>query len=83
MALVDVGLGPVGYTISVINSQADAEVRHFICSPTICVDGEDAFPEPKRPASVSCRIYPGTRGVPELRNLRQALKRAAGSPASR
>jgi len=32
---------------------------------------------PGQQASVSCRIYPGTGGLPDLRALRKALKRAA------
>ena len=82
-ALDDVGLGSVGYPVTVIDSQAEADLRHFIGSPTICVDGQDLFPELDRPASVACRIYPGRAGVPELREVRQALKRAAASAASR
>lgn len=77
-ALADVGLGSVGFTVVVIDSQEDADRRQFIGSPTICVDGEDVFPEPGRPASVACRLYPGQGpGAPELRDLRQAVKRAA------
>lgn len=82
-ALVDVGLASVGYTVTVIESQGDADRRAFIGSPTVCVDGEDVFPEPERPASVACRLYPGGGGVPELRELRQALKRAAASSRTR
>jgi len=83
-ALADVGLGSVGFTVTVIDSQEDADRRQFIGSPTICVDGEDVFPEPGRPSSVACRVYPGLRpGVPELRDLRQALKKAAAVSMSR
>lgn len=77
-ALADVGLGSAGFTVTVIDSLEDADRRHFIGSPTICVEGGDVFPEPGRPASVACRVYAGLgAGVPELRDLRQALKRAA------
>jgi hypothetical protein len=83
-ALADIGLGSVGFAVTVIDSQDDADRRHFIGSPTICVDGEDVFPEPGRPASVACRIYSGlAAGVPELRDLRQALKQAAALATSR
>ncbi len=81
-ALADVGLGSVGYTVTVIDSQDDAERRHFIGSPTICVDGVDLFAEPARPAAVACRMYPGGAGVPSLSDLRQALKKAAALSAS-
>jgi hypothetical protein len=76
-ALYDIGLGSVGHTVAVIDTQADAERRHFVGSPTFCVDGEDVFPEPGRPAAVACRVYPGAGAVPSTRDLRRALKRAA------
>jgi hypothetical protein len=82
-ALDDVGLGSAGYAVTFIHSHDDAERRHFVGSPTICVDGADVFPDPGRPASVACRIYPGGTGVPELRDLRKALKRAAALSMSR
>jgi hypothetical protein len=83
-ALADVGLGSVARTVTVIDSQEDAGRRRFIGSPTIFVDGEDVFPEPGRPASLACRMYPGLRAdVPGLRDLRQALKKAAALATSR
>jgi hypothetical protein len=82
-ALDDIGLGSVGYTVTVVDTQEHADRRHFVGSPTICVDGQDIFAEPERPKSVSCRIYPGVGAVPELGDLRQALKRAAAASASR
>lgn len=83
-ASADVGLGAVGYSVTVIDSQEAADRRQFIGSPTFCVDGEDVFPEPGRPAAVACRVYPGLRaGVPDLRDLRQALKKAAALSTSR
>ena len=63
-ALDDVGLGAVGYTVTVIDSQEDADLRRFVGSATICVDGEDLFPELDRPASVGCRIYPARQACP-------------------
>lgn len=83
-ALADVGLGAVGFSVTVIGSQDAADRRQFIGSPTFCVDGEDVFCEPGRPAAVACRVYPGLRaGVPDLRDLRQALKQAAALATSR
>ncbi len=75
-ALVDIGLGSVGFAVTVIDTQEAAERRHFIGSPTISVNGADIFAEPDRPASISCRVYRGPAGTPELQDLRQALKRA-------
>jgi len=76
-ALEEIGLGSSGFDVTIIDTQAEADRRHFIGSPTVCVNGEDVFPEPDRPASLACRLYPGTEGTPGLRELRQALKRAA------
>ena len=82
-ALDDIGLGSVGFAVEVVDSQDEADSRRFVGSPTICVDGADVFPEPDRPASIACRIYRGSGGVPDLRDLRQALKRAAALSAAR
>jgi hypothetical protein len=82
--LADVGLGAVGYSVTVIDSQEAADRRQFIGSPMFCVDGHNVLPEVGRPAAVACRVYPGLdAGVPELRDLRQALKRAAALATSR
>jgi hypothetical protein len=83
-AMADIGLASVGFSVVAIDSQQAADDRRFVGSPTICVDGDDVFPDPGRPASIACRVYPGGRaGVPELRELRQALKRAAAHATSR
>ncbi len=82
-ALDDVGLGAMGFAVTVIDSQEEAEARHFVGSPTICLDGADVFPHPDQPASIACRLYPGADGVPDLRDLRQALKRAAAASVAR
>lgn len=82
-ALEDIGLGPVGFTVIVIDSQDEADQRRFVGSPTFAVDRVDIFPAAGQPASVACRIYPGSGNMPELRALRQALKRAAEVSVSR
>jgi hypothetical protein len=82
-ALDDIGLGAVGYSRVVIDSSAEAQQRHFVGSPTFAVDGEDVFPAPDRAAALACRIYGSGRGVPDLPDLRQALKRAAAQSVSR
>ena len=81
-ALDDVGLARIPFTTNVIDTQAQAEGRGFIGSPTILIDGDDPFAEPGQPAAVACRIYrnaTGPAGVPDLRLLRQALKRTAAA----
>lgn len=79
-ALDDVGLARIPITTTVIDTAAEAERRRFIGSPTILIDGDDPFAERGQPAALACRIYrttTGTAGIPDLRRLRQALKRAA------
>ena len=80
--LDDVGLARIPVTTIVIETPAQAERRGFIGSPTILIEGADPFAEPGQPAALACRIYrntTGPAGIPELRQLRQALKRAAAA----
>ena len=81
-ALDDVGLARIPVTTTVIDTAAQAERRGFIGSPTILIDGNDPFAEPDQPTAVACRIYRnagGAAGIPDLPQLRQALKRAAAA----
>lgn len=76
-ALVDVGLPP---DFSVVTVTEDRSEPGFAGSPTFRADGSDLFATPGRAAGLSCRIYAGEAGrggLPDLRALRQALKRAA------
>lgn len=85
-ALDDVGLRDVRFTTTVIDTQESAEARHFIGSPTILLDGIDPFNEPHGTPGLACRVYLGTDGlggIPDLRDLRKALKRAAESSRSK
>jgi hypothetical protein len=75
-ALDDLGLATVDFGVTLIDSTAAAEQRRFVGSPTFTVDGDDVFPEVDQHFAVSCRLYADGRGVPELRDLRQALKGA-------
>jgi len=79
-ALDDVGLADVLFTTTVIDTQELAEERGFTGSPTIMLAGRDAFADTDRQPALACRSYPsatGPAGVPALRDLRQAIKRAA------
>jgi hypothetical protein len=81
-ALSDVGLARIPITTTVIDTVSQAERRGFIGSPTILIDGDDPFAEPGQPAALACRIYrntTGPAGIPDLRQLRQTLKRAAAA----
>ena len=69
-------------TRAVIATEDQARLRGFVGSPTILLDGVDPFGPPDAPAGLACRLYPtanGLQGVPSLRDLRQALKRAAAA----
>lgn len=79
-ALDDVGLKRVPIRIRVVASQRDAEELGFVGSPTIRIDGDDPFDSHGMTAGLACRVYVehGVRsGLPDLRTLRQALKRHA------
>jgi hypothetical protein len=81
-ALDDVGLTAVDFEVTVIATQDDAERRGFVGSPAILLNGTDPFETPGQPASIACRLYPGP-ALPDLRDLRQALKRAVFDTARR
>lgn len=79
-ALDDIGLPDKDFHTTVVVSQRDAERRGFTGSPAFFVDGTDLFHEPGRQPGLSCRLYRSSDrvgGVPDLVNLRRALKRAA------
>ncbi|WP_377645567.1 hypothetical protein [Oryzobacter terrae] len=81
LAVADTGV-QAQVTRTVITSQDQARLRGFVGSPTILLNGSDPFADPAAPAAMACRLYStpeGLRGVPALRDLRQALKRAATS----
>ena len=76
-ALDDVGLGSIPIRVAVIETQEHAARRDFAGSPTILIDGRDPFAQPEATTALACRVYPGASGLPDPRDLRQALKRAA------
>lgn len=82
-AMDDIGLGSLGFTRVVVSSSEDAVRLRFVGSPTISLDGADVFPDPHAVTGIACRIYPNGAGVPEIRDLRQALKRAAAVSGTR
>lgn len=67
---------------TIIASPDQAQRRGFTGSPTILLNGSDPFARPDAPVAMCCRLYStpeGLRGVPALRDLREALKRVAAS----
>ena len=78
------GLASTPIRVSVIASQRAAEQRGFIGSPTILINGLDAFAEPGRPPALACRVYPGPAGpsgLPPAEQLCVAIAAAASTPA--
>lgn len=79
-ALDDVGLAQVPIQTRVVSTRQDAERLGFVGSPTVRIEGEDPFSGAGRPVGLSCRVYrtEGARSeLPDLRELRRALKRLA------
>ncbi|TPG13410.1 DF family (seleno)protein [Pedococcus bigeumensis] len=67
-------------THTIIASQEQARQCGFIGSPTILLNGLDPFARPDASPALSCRLYTtpdGLRGIPALRDLRQAIERVA------
>jgi hypothetical protein len=67
-------------THTIIASQEQARQRGFTGSPTILLNGLDPFARLDAPPALSCRLDTtpdGLRGIPALRDLRQAIERVA------
>ena len=78
-AVADTGVRAT-FSHTTVTSQEHAQQRGFVGSPTILLNGTDPFAGDDEPPALACRLFPtpdGLRGVPALRDLRQALKRAA------
>jgi len=78
-AVADTGV-KVTVSETVIATDEEARQRGFTGSPTILLNGSDPFAKSGAPVALSCRSYTtpnGLRFVPDLRDLRQALKRVA------
>ncbi len=76
-ALGAVGLDPAAVRLREIRTDSEAEETGFVGSPTILVDGADAFPTPGEPVALACRIYRRRNGqvspTPDPEDLREAL----------
>ena len=84
-AMADLHLTAATVRTTIIDTDDEAARRGFKGSPTFLIDGRDPFASGDAPPGLACRIYPtaeGLRGVPDIRDLRQALKVAAASHRS-
>lgn len=73
-----------GLTVTrhLVDTPEEAERVGFRGSPSILVDGVDAFADPDAPVGLSCRVYmtpEGPAGSPTLEQLREVLTRSAPS----
>lgn len=62
-----------------VESLEDAERLGFVGSPTILIDGRDAFPSTGSTFGLACRVYEtpaGLAGCPTIDQLRQILSAA-------
>jgi hypothetical protein len=70
-------------TVVEVRTDGDAERLRFVGSPTFRIDGRDLDPEAaaQAPHRLTCRLYRRADGrigpLPDLIQLRQALRRAA------
>ena len=72
-------------TVTVIDSDEEAQLRGFAGSPTFLIEGIDPFAVPGAPAGMACRLYPtagGLSGTPDVFALREALLREYAAPAT-
>lgn len=81
-ALVEAGRQDVEFRTTVVETQSEAERRHFAGSPTFLLNGVDPFAHSGH-AGLTCRIYQpsGGPGRPDAEALRKAVRDAASSPA--
>jgi hypothetical protein len=82
-ALADVGRGDLDVAVRRIEDDAQAQAEGFVGSPTIRVDGTDAFPSGHdEPPALACRVYRLADGrfspTPDPGELRAALGRLLG-----
>jgi hypothetical protein len=79
-ALAELGRGDLEVAVRRIDDEDDAAAERFIGSPTIRVDGADAFPPPAdEPPGLTCRVYRLADGrfspTPDPAALRESLSR--------
>lgn len=74
-------LNEFGLTVEIelikIESNEQAQEQKFLGSPSICVNGEDLWPEDRQTYTMSCRVYQtpsGFSGVPTSEMIKARLQ---------
>lgn len=60
-----------------VNDNKQASSLKFLGSPSVCVDGQDWWPEARATYNLSCRVYAtpqGLQGAPTVEMLRGKIK---------
>lgn len=76
-ALAAVGRGDTVVVYEKVDTPEQAEQRRFRGSPSVLIDGHDAFGDDDGPVGLSCRVYAtedGPSGSPSLAQLVSALR---------
>lgn len=84
-ALAELGRGDVEVSSRLLTDSAQAAAVPFAGSPTILLDGVDAFPTDVRTSDLACRVYrtdTGFAGVPAVAQLVEAIRNYAGGQTS-
>jgi hypothetical protein len=73
-ALDSMGLSKVGVGYRLLRTSAEAAEVPFAGSPTILVDGVDAFPSEGQTTDLACRLYPTATGFAGLPTVDQLVE---------
>jgi hypothetical protein len=79
-ALAELGRGDVEVSYRLLTDSVQAAAVPFAGSPTILLDGVDAFPTDGRTSDLACRIYrtdTGFAGMPSVAQLVEAIRNHA------
>ncbi len=71
------GLSGTAVTYRLLVTSDDAAAVPFAGSPTILIDGSDAFPEGARTTDLACRVYrtaTGFAGMPTVEALEDTIR---------
>lgn len=76
-ALDTLGMEDVSVEYLLLRTPEEASEVAFAGSPTILLDGEDAFPSAGRTTDLACRIYQtgtGLAGLPTVNQIEDAIR---------